>query len=222
VLGASAATLSAVIDLAIAGVAPQAQQVSPHRRPPGASPAERGAVSRLPDATLAAFEGTFGMAQEAAAAKQFGCSGFVVNDLRFKWLLVQVQAVCDFAQRQPGPLPFVLGLEMPVAFVSKASAPSALIKTPPFERGGTVVALHVNARFQINLPAATAATMVVEYRLRESLLNDMAYELHSYGARSGIISLRESKPKRFHRPRPMQNNDGAAANRLHLRLLIRL
>jgi hypothetical protein len=42
---------------------------------------------------------------------------------------------------------------------------------------------------------STAATMVVEYRLRESLLNDMAYELHSYRARPGIISFRESKAK---------------------------
>jgi hypothetical protein len=161
----------------------------------GASPAERGAVSRLPDANLAGFEATFGMTQELAASKQFGCSGFVMNDQRFRWVLVQVQAVCDFAQRQPGPLPFVLGLEMPVALAVKGSMPGAVIKTPPFELGGIARVLHVNTRFQVSLLVGAAGAMTVEYRLRESLLNDLAYELHTYGARPGIISFREQKAK---------------------------
>jgi hypothetical protein len=162
----------------------------------GASPAERGAVARLPDATLGEFERAFGMTPVAAARTQFACAGFVENDPRFRWLLVQVQAVCDFAQRRPGPLPYVLGLEMPMAPAPlPRNAPAALVECPAFELAGAARALRVNTRFQVTLSPTAAAAMVLEYRLREPLINEIAYGLHSYGARPGIISFRESKPK---------------------------
>jgi hypothetical protein len=161
----------------------------------GVLPSERGAVLRLPDEKLTGFEAVFGMAQEPAATRQFGCKAFALNDARFSWRLLQVQAVCDYAQRQPGPLPFVLGLEMPASAASTSSLPAAITPTPWFELESVVRVLHVNARFQISLPRADVDRMAVEYRLRESLLNLMGYQLHSYGARPGIVAFREKKAK---------------------------
>ena len=166
----------------------------------GVLPAERGAVLRLPDDKLAGFEALFGMAQEPAAAKQFGCRGFALNDARFNWKLLQVQAVCDYAQRQPGPIPFVLGLELPATSASTGSMPGALTATPWFDTDGAARVLHINARFQISLPRADVDAMTVEYRLRESLLNLLGYQLHSYGARPGIVAFREKKAKPASQP----------------------
>ncbi len=162
----------------------------------GTTGAERGAVVKLPDTYLPHFERTFGLFQAITAAKQFGCSVFVEADQNYRWVLVQVQAICDFAQRQPGPLPFVLGLEMPVASVSKSfKAPDAMISCPPFESRGAARILHINTRFQLTIPVTAATALTAEYRLREALLSDMAYQVHSYGARPGMISFREVKPK---------------------------
>ena len=161
----------------------------------GVIPSERGAVVRLPDDKLAGFETLFGMTQEEAAAKQFGCKAFVLNDAGFKWRLLQVQAVCDYAQRQPGPLPFVLGLEMPAAAASTSSLPAAITPSPWFDMDGQPRVLHVNARFQISQPRTDVDRMTVDYRLGESLLNLMGYELHSYGARPGIVAFRQKKAK---------------------------
>jgi hypothetical protein len=55
----------------------------------GVLPDERGAVLRLPAEQTAGFEAFFGIAQDAAAAKQFGCKGFVANDARFAWTLLR-------------------------------------------------------------------------------------------------------------------------------------
>jgi hypothetical protein len=161
----------------------------------GVLPSERGAVLRLPDEKVAAFEGVFGITEEQAALKQFGCKAFALNDGTFRWRLLQVQAVCDYAQRQPGPLPFALGLEMPATTVSTSSLPAAVIATPWFELDNVARVLHVNARFQVSLPQGDVDRMTVEYRLRESLLNLMGYQLHSYGARPGIVAFREKKAK---------------------------
>jgi len=157
----------------------------------GSSGIDRGAVVRVPDSQLAEFETTFGLGQEDAAEKEFLCSGFNKRNDGFRWMLAQVQATCDFAQRRPGPLPFVLGLEMPCTAVKDSTPRGAMIKCPPFESHGIPRTLHFNTRFQLAIPAATAKTLTVEYRLREALVNDIVYQLHSYGARPGMISFRE-------------------------------
>jgi len=158
---------------------------------------DRGAVVALPGRfTGAGFQQSFGLAEATAAAEQFGCSNFAAGDAQFRWLLVQVQAACDFAQDQPGPIPYVLALEMPVASVSKKPAPGAVIKSPAFTGAtGQPKLLHINARFQTSVPEGEAGGVTVEYRLREPLLSDIAYRIHTYGARPGIISFHEKKAK---------------------------
>ena len=150
----------------------------------------RGVVINLPNnLTGDEFEQTFGLNHEIAAQEQFCCkeSG---QDLQ--WVLVQTQAACDYAQMQPGPLPFHLGLCLEAARVGKNKPPAALWMSPCFKFDNVDKFLLVNARFQISLSNAKADQEQPLFRLREQLLNNLIYQLHSYGARPGITSFRKS------------------------------
>lgn len=155
----------------------------------------RGAVIALPDSLSGSeFEHEFNLKQEDEVSKQFFCKKFTEGDEKFRWVLVQCQADCDYAQNQPGPLPYYLGLELPVAFAMKrGNPPAALWASPPFESDGTIRSLHVSARFQVSLPAEDVKNEKPLYRLREQLLNNLIYQVHAYGARPGMLSFREIK-----------------------------
>ena len=170
----------------------------------------RGAVIALPKRlSEKAFRGQFGIEEGEAALKQFFCEGFVEKDERFRWVLVQSQAACDYAQKQPGPFPYYLGLELPEASTSKSgNPPAALWRSPSFDSEGATRLLHVNARFQISLAPAYAKRQKALYRLREQLLNDLIYQIHGYGARPGILSFREVRPKKGNSSNQRQGKKG--------------
>ena len=155
--------------------------------------AERGAVIALPARAFGnKFKRTFGIAQETAADKSFACRDFTENDNRFRWVLVQSQAACDYAQMRPGPLPFHLGLCFPASSAQRnKKSPAALWTSPCFEFGNPTL-LHVNAGFQMSLSATVRGIGKPLFRLREQLLSDLIYQLHGYGARPGIISFHKS------------------------------
>ncbi len=154
---------------------------------------ERGAVIDLP-ISGDEFEQAFGIEQNEAAQKQFRCPQFDDRDARFRWVLVQSQAICDYAQPKPGPLPFHLGLLMPSSEVGADKPPAALWDSPYFEFREEICILHVNARFQMALlPNAEVVKRQPLFRLREQLLSDLIYRIHSYGARPGIIKFPEPK-----------------------------
>ena len=158
---------------------------------PDGDGAERGAVIALPEEFAEeAFAETFDLAPEEAAEKQFWCKQPWGDADSFHWVLVQTQAACDYAQIQPGPLPFQLGLCLRASKVRQGTPPAALWRSPCFERGGRTCFLHVNARFQLSLPVGKAEQERPIFRLREQLLNDLIYQIHGYGARPGIISFR--------------------------------
>ena len=152
---------------------------------------ERGAVIPLPKCLAGEqFEGMFGLKQEIVAKKQFGSKNFLGGDERFQWVLVQSQAACDYAQRQPGPLPFYLGLDIEESDKSSNKPPAALWTSPPIEINGRIRVLRVSARFQVSLPVQLAETSSPIYRLRDQLLADLIHHVHTYGARPGMISFR--------------------------------
>ena len=152
---------------------------------------ERGAVISLPDEFLGeAFAKTFDLASEEAAEGQFRCKRPENNGEPLRWVLVQTQAACDYAQNQPGPLPFHLGLCLPASRVRPGTPPAALWRSPRFEHENEASFLHVSARFPVSLPRDKAHQPPPLFRLREQILNDLIYQLHGYGARPGIISFR--------------------------------
>lgn len=155
---------------------------------------DRGAVINLLPAFATSFKATFDIEEGEAARDQFACKDFVAGNSRFRWLLVQCQASCDHAQRQPGPLPYLLALEMPCASLQK-SHPQALWVSPPCRIDESTRVLVASARFAISLPRQAARTGRAVYRLREQMLGELMYKTHSYGARPGTIAFRQKKAK---------------------------
>ena len=157
----------------------------------------RGSVSPLTgDKRGDAFKATFGLDETKAASEEFGCGGFDPKSEEFRWMLVQTQAACDFAQRNAGTIPYLLALEMPCKSVSKNSKPpAALWRSPPLHLRKDSRYLHVSSRFQYQLSPDSAAGMKSSYRLREQLLSELLHLAHSQGARPGSIAFLERKAK---------------------------
>lgn len=155
---------------------------------------DRGAVIELPTEMRANFEATFDLTEAITAARQFGCKDFAPEDAKFRWLLIQVQAVCDHAQRQPGPLPYLLALEMPVASMERQT-PQAVWTSPALRIDNNQKVIRASARFSITLSRANARAARSVFRVREQLLSELVYQAHVYGARPGNIAFREKKQK---------------------------
>lgn len=150
---------------------------------------ERGVVVPRLARLMTSFDDNFGIGETDAAKKQFQCSNFMANDKRFRWVLVQAQAACDYAQARPGPAPCYLGLEMPFKKPG-SSQPAALWTSPALDLGGEVRQLRVSAAFPVSIGPYEFSKEPPIYRLREQILNDLIYHLHSHGARPGMLSFR--------------------------------
>ena len=157
---------------------------------------ERGAVIDLPEEFLGekfeAFEATFDLTYKDAMEKQFRCCWTGEGNDPARWVLVQTQAACDYAQKQPGPLPFHLGLYLPKSrSTANNTPPAALWCSPCFEYDKKFYYLHVNARFPMSLSKEKLKQTELLFRLREQILNNLIYQIHIYGARPGYISFRK-------------------------------
>ena len=152
---------------------------------------ERGVVVALPRFFEDDFRAVFDIDEDSAADRQFRCRDFRRGDGECRWVLVQCQAACDHAQSQPGPTPCYLGLDFPEPRLSRRGKPPASVWTSPaFEFNGTVRVLRVNARFCVGLASDVAQSATRLYRIREQMLNDLIYHVHSHGARPGMMSFR--------------------------------
>ena len=154
---------------------------------------KRGSVIDLPHEFLdKSFLNVFDINSKTAMKEQFCCkqSGDDASK-SCDWVLVQTQAACDYAQNQPGPLPFHLGLLMPKSSVNRNKKPPAAVWCSPyFEHKQQIKCLHVSARFPVSLSREKTSQTPPLFRLREQLLNNLIYHLHGYGARPGFISFR--------------------------------
>ncbi len=158
--------------------------------PGNTSSAARGAVVPLPDSRRANFQDQFGITETEAAGKYFRCKDFDPGRSRFRWVLVQCQAACDYAQSNSGSVPFYLGLDFPEAHrPTGGKMPQSIWRGPAFEFGGEIRRLRVNAGFPVALAGTELQPIEPLYRLREHILNDLVYHLHSHGARPGMMSF---------------------------------
>lgn len=155
-----------------------------------ATPAARGGVIPLPPRLAEGFADSFGVDEMTAADRQFRCRGFSTDGGRCRWVLVQAQAACDYAQSRAGPAPCYLGLEMPFPTRRSGTPPAALWLSPALEVDGAVRQLRVSATFPVSVGPAEFDRQTPIYRLREQILNDLIYHLHSHGARPGMLSFR--------------------------------
>ncbi|WP_093332627.1 hypothetical protein [Sphingomonas rubra] len=109
-------------------------------------------------------------------------------------VLVRTGAVCDAAQRKPGPLPYLLGLLVPVDLVPKADIQKlkSEFESPVLllDEAAGPVRLLVNARFQISM-TSPAASFTPLFRIREQLLAMIAAHAAEYQTRPGVLKLPE-------------------------------
>ena len=159
--------------------------------PKGVSATERGVVIPLPASHRGDFRDLFSIEEKDAATKRFRCNSeaFDPNSDRFRWVLVQCQAACDYAQSNPGSVPFYLGLDFPAEHRASKNPPDSTWVGPVFEFDGEIRRLRVNAGFPLTLASSVLRDVTPLYRLREQILNDLAYHLHSHGARPGMMSF---------------------------------
>jgi hypothetical protein len=148
----------------------------------------RGAVVSLPSwMSGKRFNARFTVDPDGEVArKQFGIKA-ASEATTWDWRLVQVQAACDVAQKNPGPLPFVLAAE--VRRGAEKDPPKAAWKSPWFHTSKGDARLVVNPRFLIDVPDSRAAKFKSVYRLREQIMVEVSHHIQAQGARPGIISF---------------------------------
>ena len=159
--------------------------------PEGAGAAERGVVVPLPASHYSDFHDLFGIEEQDAATRRFRCksAAFDPSSAPVRWVLVQCQAACDYAQSNPGSVPFYLGLDFPAEHRASKSPPDSTWCGPVFQFDGETRCLRVNAGFPLALASSGVQEIAPLYRLREQILNDLVYHLHSHGARPGMMSF---------------------------------
>ena len=111
--------------------------------------------------------------------------------------LIRVGAVCDHAQRRAGPIPFLLGVEIPEG-IERIEDSSGAFRPPAAEWSSPVLVvaeengpfeLVINARYQVNLTADEVKKWTALYRLREQLLMQVIVHASTYHSRPGIMNL---------------------------------
>lgn len=165
--------------------------VLPAAEPVGAK--DWGAVLTIPKAAQAddPMRQRFGFAYADLLAEAFSLKDEALA--RARAVVVRTGAVCDHAQRKVGPLPYLLGVVVPLEALpknrrrikSELESPILLI-----DDDSGPVRLLVNARFQISMvePPADWAPL---FRIREQLLSTIAAHAAEYQTRPGVVKLPE-------------------------------
>lgn len=141
---------------------------------------DRGAVIPVPCPSL--FRHRFA-SDEAAVRAKFG----VTPGIAVRWVGIQVEAGCDYAQRKSLSIPYVLGAE--VSADTKCSN-SSVWRSPVFlSEENKPVIIFVNVALTTSISSKRAESRTAHYRFRESLVNSLIIAKSQHEMRLGIISL---------------------------------
>ena len=126
------------------------------------------------------------------AHRYFWCKKPAADKVDYRWILVQTQAPCDYAQSRhdsPAFIPFYLGILCNADDIRPDTRPQALWVSPPFTQDEQPVCLAVNARFPVSLSLETALAIEPLFRIRTQLLVELLHRMHAHGSRPGIITI---------------------------------
>ncbi|EIU2893489.1 hypothetical protein L4O78_002333 [Pseudomonas aeruginosa] len=162
------------------------------------SAADRGAVipydSILGEGLTESVEGYFGLKLGEIVTRCFGIKS--LKDFNgARWILLQSQAACDYAQKKPQMLSYFLGLEVSSSAVRDSRSgdapplPESLWVSPVFSIDDADKVLLFNAGSLLVFPVDLISSVRPVYRLREQILNDLLFKLRNHQSRPGIISL---------------------------------
>lgn len=159
---------------------------------PACQPWERGSVVCFSSSSEIAFKGVWGYSPAEVFEQQDLPQG--VRPQLENWVMVQVQAPCDYAQQHRGLLPYVGGMR--IAQPSRSWRDGLRKKphlwlSPAFEENGAIWQFLLNFRFTAGITAKSLGELswAVPYRIREQLLSELSHALHSYNGRPGIIQF---------------------------------
>jgi hypothetical protein len=141
---------------------------------------------------------------EKAFAERFGAKPAIVEeqtlklkpDSKPKWLLIQTQAACDFAQPRIGPIPYLLAAVIPASAKRNGKSPNSVWKSPLLGAFDGLCKedfhLEIIHGVAISLTRQTleAANMKVLGRLKDQIIGSISFEHHSHGSRPGFVSFR--------------------------------
>jgi hypothetical protein len=109
---------------------------------------------------------------------------------RCKLRLIRVGAACDYAQGKEGPIPYLLGVEIPSEIAP--SSPAGLPWVSPvfsIDADKEPFKLFVNAIYLISVTGGATLRWSVAYRLREQLLMELIHKAAEHNARPGIVKM---------------------------------
>lgn len=155
---------------------------------------DRGAVILLEaveSSTVKFVQDLFGMPIGEVITRVFGIKGKKYFE-GARWILLQGQAACDYAQRKPQVFTYFLGLEVcPSSIRSPEEGgiglPDSLWVSPALFINGQLRKLLFNAGSLMVIPPSKIPAATVQYRLREQILNDLLYKLRGHQSRPGIV-----------------------------------
>jgi hypothetical protein len=164
------------------------------------SPSRRGAILEIPEAWSEsdAFTENFGAPKNQIRGNQFKLDK--PRDL--KWILVQTQAACDFAQGKSGLFPYFLGAIIPEDFVRKKRdgeplpLSNSIWISPTFaatdnfsNKNFHLEIIHNIVTYITNQRLETLNPTVLG-RIKDQLIEDLSHAHHSHGSRPGYVSFR--------------------------------
>lgn len=171
---------AAAINAALNFVYPSAQEIITAK--------QRGAVTELEDRK---FFATSFSKNENEIIENFA---FEKLPDKFRWVTVQVEATCDYAQQKSACIPCVLAIEAPAAERTKSKSqgrPDSIWESPAFiSEKNEEVKLVANVRYVILLSPDAASNCTSIYRLRDPLVNDLSFAKARHETRPGYIALR--------------------------------
>lgn len=164
-------------------------------------PYRRGVVLSLPEAWAA----------DSEFEKRFGAKPSRIRGQLLKldepknpaWVLIQVQAACDFSQGNIGPIPFVLSAIVPETRTRKTNQegeelklPSTVWQSPRFLKAPAIC--DADFRFEVLTgifhPLTTKTIeeggFKVLGRLKDQIVSSIAYAGNTHNSRPGFISFR--------------------------------
>lgn len=137
--------------------------------------------------------------KEAKSKEMFGASIVEIIEKEFKIdqaniqncvpVLVRIGAVCDYAQKKRGPIPFILGIERPLG-LEQTGLPAAIWTSPTLGVGNRTFELQTSDRYLTSMPEEALEDISVRYRMREQILMELITHVSNYMARPGKITLR--------------------------------
>jgi hypothetical protein len=115
---------------------------------------------------------------------------FLKDESKYRWVAIQVEAACDFANQKSPCIPYVLATEVPASVELLEKHADSIWRSPIFlSEQNEKVRLVANVRYVAMISSKKTKSKKALYRLREPLVNELAFCKSRHETRPGIVAL---------------------------------